>query len=310
MSKRIIAYLKGGLGNQCFIYAAARAHALRTGAELILRQDYFPEDSVYHRSFDLGSFAIQGKVLAPRGTLMRKLVLARHALYSKVMNSPGRFGYFCDCRPIQYRPMPSFCHGTLVLDGYWHSHEYYDEYAKEILKDFALKDSCWLEQDELYRQIGETGKSVFCHLRSYQEVPGHADFSWALPISYYERALAIIRGKVGADATIFVFSDNLDWAVSRLKPIAGQLALKLVPVERREGVDNQLRDFMLLRRCRHGIAANSSYSRFASWLGETQCKVESGDGGVRIRSNRVVPGYCPENWINVVDAEEMQYVAS
>ena len=40
--KRIIAFLKGGLGNQCFIYAAAKTLADRTGAQLCFSLDYFP----------------------------------------------------------------------------------------------------------------------------------------------------------------------------------------------------------------------------------------------------------------------------
>lgn len=45
--KRVIAYLQGGLGNQCFIYAAAQALAVRSGATLSFNVDLFLEDSVY-----------------------------------------------------------------------------------------------------------------------------------------------------------------------------------------------------------------------------------------------------------------------
>ena len=56
--KRVIAYLQGGLGNQCFIYAAARAAALRTGAELILDGSCFLADKIYRRKFSLEPFGI------------------------------------------------------------------------------------------------------------------------------------------------------------------------------------------------------------------------------------------------------------
>lgn len=49
--RTVRAYLQGGLGNQCFIYATARALALRVGADLELDLDYFGEDKAYARQF-------------------------------------------------------------------------------------------------------------------------------------------------------------------------------------------------------------------------------------------------------------------
>ena len=55
----VVAYLQGGLGNQAFIYAAARALSLRTGASLLLDGGYFLDDKTYHRAFSLAPFGME-----------------------------------------------------------------------------------------------------------------------------------------------------------------------------------------------------------------------------------------------------------
>ena len=51
--KHIIARFTGGLGNQLFIYATAKALSLRTGRELILDTVDFKYDKRYKRQYEL-----------------------------------------------------------------------------------------------------------------------------------------------------------------------------------------------------------------------------------------------------------------
>jgi hypothetical protein len=59
MSPAVIAIVKGGLGNQLFIYAAARALALRTGRTLHLDTTRGYTNDDYGRSYRLNRFPIQ-----------------------------------------------------------------------------------------------------------------------------------------------------------------------------------------------------------------------------------------------------------
>lgn len=54
---RVIAIIRGGIGNQLFTYAAAKNIALRNGAKLILATDWF-ENEPHGRHFLLDQFSI------------------------------------------------------------------------------------------------------------------------------------------------------------------------------------------------------------------------------------------------------------
>ena len=61
MNPCVVAIIKGGLGNQLFAYAAARAYAERTGRDLFIDDDSgFLRDG-YGRSFRLDRFPINAK---------------------------------------------------------------------------------------------------------------------------------------------------------------------------------------------------------------------------------------------------------
>ena len=59
---KVIAHLFGGLGNQLFIYAAARRLALANNAELVLDDvSGFSNDTMYRRKFQLNHFNIHNR---------------------------------------------------------------------------------------------------------------------------------------------------------------------------------------------------------------------------------------------------------
>lgn len=287
MRRVVCAYLQGGLGNQAFIYAAARALSLRTGAGLSLDGNYFLDDKTYRRAFSLAPF---GKELtSPCSSFPTRLL--RRTRYALLRDRVSRIGnYCCEKRPFKYRPLPVDWQGTLTLDGYFQSEKYFFDARKQILVDFSLQDASWLEPDPLAQRIRSSANSVFLHVRSYKDIPGKEDGSRALKnVQYYSNALAYLKGKLGC-ATVFVFSDEIEWARANVvKEIPGFRFIYA------DAHSTQIRDFMLMRLCQHGIAANSSYSWWASWLGEQE------RGGIRIRLGKRVMNddFWPERWIPI-----------
>lgn len=300
--KKIKAYLKGGLGNQCFIYAAARALALRTQSELQLSLDYFPSDKVYRRKYELYNFNVSGTVLNPSNWLLRGWHVLRYKIVSGKLRRNGYWNYFCDHQPFLYRPMPLSWRGTLEVDGYWHSEEFFKDAVDALLKDFTLENDGWLVTNRYYQDIIGNDQSAFLHVRSYKEVPGHHDGSMALSNDYYNDALRTLVGHVKGLKKIYVFSDDLKWAVEKIQVCAKANGVELLLVEPEEGVDNQLRDFMLIKSCIHGVIANSSYSWFAGWLGE-QAAIRAGHKPIRICTTNMDRDYCPARWIRIEPKE-------
>ena len=349
---KIVSYLQGGLGNQCFIYAAGRVWADRHQTMFCLDTSYLLDDAVYKRPFTLGAFNIRKdemtQVLVKPVRTFRKL---RYKLISRVRVRVGN--YCCDAVPFKYRLLPDEWSGTLILDGYWQSEKYFrertdctsysdadvqffrdDQYARQVAKDLTLKDSRWFDADPLAQKIKSTENAVFLHMRSYKDIPGKSDGSCALPMGYFENALKAIEARIGKRFTAFVFSDDVEWARSMLEtkgrnfefvdPEEPEMAKKdtlinLPPASRLTSDDcateeltrceqnveccvmnNSLRDFSLMRLCKHGIVANSSFSWWAGWLGE-QDWLSKGASPLRLRvdSRCMNDDYWPDRWLAV-----------
>ena len=290
--KRVVSFLQGGLGNQCFIYATARAAALRTGSELVLDGSYFLDDKIYRREFALEPFGI---VESPIRSF-RPTRLFRRLRYVLLRDRVSRLGnYVCDKRPFQFRPLPDRWHGTLTLDGYFQSEKYFYDQREQILKDFTLKDDSWLDSDWLAHEIAKTEHSIFLHVRSYKEVPGKENGECALRlIDYYRNAIDYVNTHIPS-GRLFVFSDDIEWARRHVLSSVSQTSR--LPITFNDADSSQLRDFTLMRMCRHGIVADSSFSWWAGWLGEQE-HVLRGDRALRLHVNKIVMSadFWPERW--------------
>lgn len=296
--KRVKAYLRGGLGNQCFIYATARALALRTGAELHLDIGCFKDDHVYRREYRLGMFDVAGTILPVDSKPFRLAKAIRHKVFTRLQLN-GMGNYHCDHYPYSYHPLPEDWRGTLVLDGYWQSENYYYGERETLLADFKLKDESVLNGDRMAEKICSCYCPVFVHMRSYGEVPAGKG---AIPVgsAFYEKAIGVLRKDLGDGMTLFLFSDNLEWAKERILGIHSARGLEVFCVELDESsaLPGEIRDFTLMQMCHHGIVANSSFSRFAAWLGE-QRNIAAGRRPIYVHNSKKKTGYCPERWIRV-----------
>ena len=295
--RKVKAYLQGGLGNQCFIYAAARAAALRTGSELVLDGSYFLDDKIYRRKFALDAFSLRTPRLCV--SALKAIRLFRRLRYVLLRDRVSRFSnYVCDKRPFKFRPLPDCWNGTLTLDGYFQSEKYFYDQREQILKDFTLKDDSWLGSDWLAQEIAKTEHSIFLHVRSYKEVPGKENGECALQlIDYYRNAIDYVNTHIPS-GRLFVFSDDIEWARRHVLSNAKQISR--LPITFNDVASSQLRDFTLMRMCRHGIVADSSFSWWAGWLGE-QKHMSHGISALRLHVNKIVMSadFWPDRWVAI-----------
>ena len=187
----------------------------------------------------------------------------------------------------------------IILDGYWQSERYFIENMRRIVRDLMIKERKLYDCDPLAGRIRSEEHSVFLHIRSYREVPGRGDGSAALPVSYFQNALAFIRGHLNRKVAVFVFSDDVDWALSQLH-FPPELNPVFVNHTGDDSEGNTLRDFHLMRLCKHGIVANSSFSWWAGWLGEQDALLR-GERPIRVRVNMrcMNDDYWPYRWVEV-----------
>ncbi|MFA4943133.1 MAG: alpha-1,2-fucosyltransferase [Lentisphaeria bacterium] len=293
----ITARVYGGLGNQCFIYAAARALADRTGGQLILDPTVLALDRVYRRPYLLPEFFIRADHIVTSANLLKLHFRRLHVRLQPRLPWRSRRWLF-EQNPPSYQAEIANWHGTrATLDGFWQSERYFADDAGAIAADLTPRRTREFDEHPAARQIKNAAHPAFLHVRSYREVPGKQDGSFALPMSYFQNAVACIRGQV-PQAHFFLFSDAPDWVRQRLRLPDGTSCTYVTPSG--DATLSPLLDFHLMTLCRHAIVANSSFSWWAGWLGEQRWR-RRGTAGLILRpaGHCMNVDYFPTRWQGV-----------
>lgn len=266
---KVIARIKGGLGNQLFCYAAARRLALANQADLVIDHvTGFLRDRVYRRQYLLDHFTVPVRKATPAERLepMERYRRGLAKYLSRKRPFPERKyleqeGIAFDPRLLEYRPAA----GTVILDGLWQSEGYFKDVERQIREDLRLIPPQDAANREYAARIA-SGNSVCLHVRRFDN--GNGASTHNLDHSYYLKAMAYLEERV-TDPHFFLFSDDVDWARALLNLSEG----KLTCVGHNVGDENAYADLWLMTRCRHMITANSTFSWWAAWLGESAQKL-------------------------------------
>lgn len=254
MKPCVVAILKGGLGNQMFAYAAARAFALRSGRELWLDDSSgFARDG-YGRSHRLDAFPVAGKA-APAALRLGDPRGPRHKTVRALdrLLPPCWRGYLAEDPSGDESRLLAFCSRRKVvhLNGYWQREVFFADHAETIRGELEPPPCGDAGDRELERELA-SGESVFLHIRRRRYSP-------RLGPEYYQSGIQAARAALPG-CCFALFGDDPEWARARLD--FGDSAV--IGAGNPEGPE--LRDFRLMAACRHAIVANSSFSWWAAWL--------------------------------------------
>ncbi len=261
---KVIAALNGGLGNQMFQYAAARALALRDGKTLLLDAALLgANDEITRREYELAAFHLQAP-LAPANIcddfawrpthsfsdrLRQRLSRALHPRHVVEEESPGWRG-----------PLPRL-RGDVYLRGYWQDERYFSAYGEQVRRDFAFREPLSPRSSAVARGIEET-PTCFIHVRrgDYVQHPRHAPCHGACPREYFHDAAKLVRSRTETQA-FAVFSDDPAWCREMLCDLPG-----VYFVDGQNSAATTADHLRLMSMCQHAVIANSSYSWWAAWL--------------------------------------------
>lgn len=265
----VIVRLLGGLGNQMFQYATGRAVANRLGAELLLDVSAFEHYDL--RRFELGSFAIEGRVATSNDLVRAGVSTVRPSWLSRL----GRIVGFT--RPAASYKEAAFTFDENILrvsapvhlDGYWQSERYFLDVASKLRKEFTLTQPLDEANRRMLNQIRDPlSQAVSLHIRrgDYVSNAHTAQFHGVCPLDYYRSAVDHISGRL-SKPHFFVFSDDPDWVRSNLS-----LDHPMIVVEV-NSADRGVFDMMLMMSCSHHVIANSSFSWWGAWLNPHEDKI-------------------------------------
>jgi hypothetical protein len=250
--------LSGGLGNQMFQYAAARALALRCAANLVLDASFF--DAGRHRRFDLQALPLAPHRLLPavRGPAARSRAAIARA-WRKVVGPP-----IPEYREVHFHFDPAWegLRAPLRLRGHFQSARYFVGRSALLRQELMPAPP----QDAHSLALAQTLRRSPCaalHVRrgDYLSAKNAAIYA-QLDAAYYTAAMQ----RLPADTQVLVFSDDIGWCQQALKAPAHLPRLEFVGAEGQPRT--ALADLHLMALARHHVIANSSLSWWGAWLGQ------------------------------------------
>jgi DNA-binding Lrp family transcriptional regulator len=258
----VVVRLNGGLGNQLFQYAAGFALAKKNGDVLKLDiGNYLREKNSrdIYRNFDLEDFLITAEL----GSL------------NEVRDLKNPYGIFSSVKRlfekkilkkfyIDWHPEVLKRKGSIYLEGYFQSENYFLEIRNEIFGQFRLKPELYFKITSYIEEIKQHPVSISLHVRrgDYAENPRTREFHLVCDISYYERAIAEMQ-KIYPDMHLYIFSDDTEWVIENLPINAPATYIS------NKFLDKSLKpsqELVLMSHCDHHILSNSSFSWWAAYL--------------------------------------------
>jgi len=254
--------IRGGIGNQLFMYAMVRRLSLVNSVPLYLETHSGFQGDYFQRDYGLNVFNISGyeivterrSNLRRRGTIVanRMLPFSRRGFFRE---EPGRFDQrFLDLKVG--RPV--------FLEGYWQDERYFADIRSVLQCDLKFLRQHSDAHESLARKM-RGSESVAVHVRQLQGPAGieqPSDATKSLPGEYYRSAVQRIKERV-PNPEFYLFSDS-----SSVAAIPGADE-SLTRIEN-TGPDAQYDDLFLMSQCRHFVLANSTFSWWGAWLGKMQ----------------------------------------
>jgi hypothetical protein len=244
----LIAKLQGGMGNQCFIYAAAKKKSIELQCNLALNTSSFQNDPL-GRMYSLGLW---------RGVIEP---IINDPIYTNIVKEKGL--------PYNKQVWDSI-NSCSIMDGYWQTEKYFYNMTDYFRKVFIPKQELTTHSIYVQNQIRLAGdRSVFLTVRRTDYLT--SDFHGILSMDYYLTALDIISKEV--DPEVFIFSDDPEWCKAYFKIPYSSIVAGNYNQTNKDHLGREDEELTLMSHCKHAVLANSSYSWWGAWLNPNPGKI-------------------------------------
>jgi hypothetical protein len=252
----IIVKLMGGLGNQMFQYAAAKALSVRHGVtlkvDLSFLNDRSARENFTFREYELDCFDNSIPIATNKEL---SIFNPPNKIISSLKSFLGISGPMRYCEnTFKYNVSFSELPNEILLEGYFQSEKYFLQIRSLLLQDFKWRSPATGVNLSLTENIKSTN-SVSLHIRrgDFAENKVINSFHGLCDINYYKRAISHINLNF-ENAIFFIFSDDINWAKKEIG-----MTSKVVYVDHNIGKESYW-DMRLMSYCKHNIIANSSFS--------------------------------------------------
>lgn len=278
-SKRIYVRIKGGLGNQLFCYAFAKALSEKLNRKLILdTKTGFLKDS-YGRLNKVNSFLRDYNSISYLRIinfyLVKKLNKISSIFFDSYYLEEGHTRQLINLDFLSFKVKKNiFC------DGYFQSYKYLEKYESKLKKEINFKYQSSDKINVILEKI-ETSNSVAIHIRRIQ-------YDSLLDLIYYKEAINYINNRTNKPS-YFIFSDDLEWCKKNFDFLDTKYFIE-------HDSNDEIIDLHLMSLCKHFIIANSSFSWWGAWLSKNDYKIVIAPKNTDIG---VIGDLYPLNWIQI-----------
>jgi hypothetical protein len=286
--------LNGGLGNQMFQFATAKALALKLGTELELDLSFFDlhRNKSWCRPYELGIFKHHARVKKDVFNFKKYII---YIVPSLKKNNFGEWilsilKFYCDDDYLSKRFL-TLSNGTTFY-GTFPNEKFFNQYRNEILTEFSFKDPldsvCLQVSNEILKN-----NSVSIHIRRGDYLNSkNSSLYFQCSIDWYNSAIKYIKERVDAPVFYF-FSDDMDWVKENFKSTENSHFADF-----NKGT-TAYNDMHLMSLCKHNIIANSTFSWWGAWLNQYPDKIVIAPKNYykEEKKNKEKPNIMPESWI-------------
>ncbi|WP_303236443.1 alpha-1,2-fucosyltransferase [Phocaeicola coprophilus] len=259
--------LRGGLGNQMFMYAMVKAMAIKNKTAMAFNlHEGFDNDFQYQRKLELQYLNVDLGKHAPFAVFDYK-----GARYAQIISKKIGRNILLPQYQIIEEKSPMRFQSELInehilnayLEGYWQSEKYFKNIEDQIRTDFTIKALISESVKAELRNIREGNHTlIFVGIRRYQECsqvrPG-----MVLNEDYYNKAIKYFENRF-SNVKFVIFSQQPEWAKQKLITKS-----PMIFANAKSGDLATIEDLYLMTHCDHAIISNSSFYWWGAWLQNT-----------------------------------------
>lgn len=238
----IIVRIVGGLGNQMFQYAYAKA-LQEKGFKVSIDISKFKTYKL-HGGYHLDKYNIDLKTSGFLPTLLSLTKIKKNRKEKNLLFDENLLNLS----------------GNEFVKGYFQTERYFSNIRTILLDQFVITEQ-HSNSTILYSQgIKKQKESCSVHIRRGDYITDKKANSvhGTCDLGYYQKAIDLIKSKF-KEIHFFIFSDDIVWTKENLKVNnATYIDHKTIPHE----------DIYLMSLCDHNITANSSFSWWGAWLNQ------------------------------------------
>jgi hypothetical protein len=242
----IIVRIVGGLGNQMFQYAYAKA-LQHKGYDVKIDISKFKKYKL-HGGYQLDKYKIDLETSNSFINFLSKINLKKNVKEKSLLFDEKMLNLS----------------GNEYVKGYFQTEKYFSGIRDILLDQFVIKQEISESTVSYSKEIKKHKNSCSLHIRRGDYISDKKANSvhGTCDIEYYKEAVKLINNKF-KDAYFFIFSDDITWVRNNLKvKNATYINHNVIPHE----------DMHLMSSCKHNITANSSFSWWGAWLNQSKNK--------------------------------------